>query len=64
MGAGSRSSLTEDDAYAIQREVTGVHAAAPALRGTGQVVAGLNNWSTVFYGITPAYFSAGVTWDF
>jgi putative ABC transport system permease protein len=58
MGAGSRSSLTEDDAYAIQREVTGVHAAAPALRGTGQVVAGINNWSTVFYGITPEYFEA------
>src|SRR5574341_833934 len=34
MGAGSRSTLTEDDAYAIQREVTGVQAAAPTLRGT------------------------------
>ena len=58
MGAGSRSTLTEDDAYAIQREVTGVQAAAPTLRGTGQVVAGNNNWSTVFYGVTPEYFEA------
>ena len=33
MGAGSRSSLTEDDASAIQREVIDVQAAAPALRG-------------------------------
>ncbi len=58
MGAGSRSSLTEDDAYAIQREVIDVQAAAPALRGTGQVVAGNNNWSTAFFGITPEYFEA------
>jgi putative ABC transport system permease protein len=56
MGAGSRSSLTEDDGYAIQREVASVQAAAPTLRGTGQVVAGNNNWSTVFYGVTPEYF--------
>jgi putative ABC transport system permease protein len=58
MGAGSRSSLTEDDAYAIQREIADVQAAAPALRGIGQVVTGNNNWSTVFFGITPEYFEA------
>jgi putative ABC transport system permease protein len=58
MGAGSRTTLTEDDAYAIQREVAGVQTAAPALRGTGQVVAGSANWSTVFYGVTPEYFEA------
>jgi len=58
MGAGSRSTLTEDDSYAIQREIRGVQAAAPTLRGTGQVVAGNNNWSTVFYGVTPEYFEA------
>jgi len=58
MGAGSRASLTEDDAFAIQREIVEVQAAAPALRGTGQVVAGNNNWSTVFYGVTLEYFEA------
>jgi putative ABC transport system permease protein len=58
MGAGSRASLTEDDAFAIQRELPDIQAAAPALRGTGQVVAGNNNWSTVFYGVTPEYFEA------
>ena len=58
MGAGSRSSLTEDDAYAIQREVSEVQVAAPALRGTGHVVYGGANWSTVFYGVTPEYFEA------
>jgi putative ABC transport system permease protein len=56
MGAGSRSSLTEDDAYAIQRELSDVEAAAPAVRGTGQVVYGGQNWSTVFFGVTPEYF--------
>ena len=58
MGAGSRASLTEDDGFALQREVSEVQAAAPTLRGTGQVVAGNNNWSTVFFGITPEYFEA------
>jgi putative ABC transport system permease protein len=56
MGAGSRNTLTEDDSYAIQREIEDVQAAAPQLRGTGHVVAGNNNWSTVFYGVTPEYF--------
>jgi putative ABC transport system permease protein len=56
MGAGARNTLTEDDSYAIQREVQEVQASAPQLRGTGQVIAGNNNWSTVFYGITPEYF--------
>ncbi len=56
MGAGSRSTLAEEDAYAIQREIAEVQAAAPQLRGAGQVVAASNNWSTVFYGVTPEYF--------
>jgi putative ABC transport system permease protein len=56
MGAGSRNTLTEDDSYAIQREIQEVQAAAPQLRGTGQVVAGNSNWSTVFYGVTPEHF--------
>jgi putative ABC transport system permease protein len=58
MGAGSRNTLTDDDAYAIQREIADVAVAAPQLRGTGQVVAGSNNWSTVFYGVSPGYFEA------
>ena len=58
MGAGSRSSLTEDDSYAIQRELPAVQASAPTLRGTGQVVAAGNNWSTVFFGVTPEYLEA------
>ena len=38
MGAGSRNTLTEEDGYAIQRDVPAVQASAPTLRGSGQVV--------------------------
>jgi putative ABC transport system permease protein len=58
MGAGSSISLTEDDAWAIQREVQGVVVAAPTMRGTGQLVWGNLNWSTVIVGVTPEYFDA------
>jgi putative ABC transport system permease protein len=58
MGAGSRNTLTEEDGYAIQRDIPGVQASAPTLRGTGQVVGGSGNWSTVFYGVTPEYLEA------
>ncbi|HET7159321.1 MAG TPA: ABC transporter permease, partial [Burkholderiales bacterium] len=46
----------DDDAYALQRELADVHAAAPALRGTGQVVFGGSNWSTTLHGVTPEHF--------
>ncbi|MBI3069432.1 MAG: ABC transporter permease [Betaproteobacteria bacterium] len=57
-GLGARSTLTEEDAYAIQRDIPEVQASGPALRGTGQVVAGNNNWSTAFFGVTPEYLEA------
>ncbi len=58
LGQGTQSTLTEDDARAIQREVPGVEVAAPSLRGTGQVVYGNVNWSTVVQGVTPEYLDA------
>ncbi len=58
-GAGTLQTISEDDAYAIARELPDeIQAAAPGLRGSGQVVAGNANWSTVFYGVTPEYFEA------
>ena len=58
-GAGTLQTISEDDAYAIARELPDeIQTAAPALRGTGQVVAGNSNWSTAFFGITPEYFEA------
>jgi putative ABC transport system permease protein len=58
LSTGSRNTLTENDASALMAEVPGVLAAAPALRGTGQVVNGNLNWSTVIYGVTPEYLTA------
>jgi putative ABC transport system permease protein len=58
MGSGSQLTITEEDAWAIQREVTGIHAAAPAMRGGGQVVWGNLNWSTIIQGATPEFFEA------
>jgi putative ABC transport system permease protein len=58
MGAGSQPTITEDDAYALQREIAAVEAAAPQLRGSGQVVFGNSNWNTSILGVTPEYFVA------
>jgi putative ABC transport system permease protein len=62
MGSGTQQTITEDDAYALARELPTVHAAAPSLRGSGQVVYGNNNWSTVIQGVTPNYLEAR-QWD-
>ena len=54
LGFGSASTLTEDDVAALNREIP-EGLAAPALRGTAQVVWGNTNWSTQIYGTTPEY---------
>jgi len=54
MGFGSGSTLTEDDVLAINREVPEA-LAAPALRGSAQVIYGNTNWSTQVFGVTPEY---------
>jgi putative ABC transport system permease protein len=58
LGAGAAQTLTEEDALAMALEVDGVLVAAPALRGTGQVVAGNANWATQFFGTTNDYLVA------
>src|SRR5689334_1571288 len=58
LGAGSRPSLTERDAYALKRELPDVRAAAPNLRGSGPMVYGASNWLTSFHGSTPDFFVA------
>jgi putative ABC transport system permease protein len=57
-GSGSQLTITEDDAYALQREVQGVQVAAPSLRGSGQVVFGNSNWATQIQGTTPEFLEA------
>jgi putative ABC transport system permease protein len=54
MGFGSSSSLSEDDVAAINREIPEA-LAAPALRGSAQIIWGNSNWSTQIYGVTPEY---------
>ncbi|MEY3263811.1 MAG: hypothetical protein RL717_1288 [Pseudomonadota bacterium] len=56
MATGTTTSLTEDDAAAIARDIPEVEAAAPSNRGGAQVVVGNVNWATQIYGITPDYF--------
>jgi putative ABC transport system permease protein len=58
MGAGSQPTISEDDAYALQREIASVESSAPQLRGSGQVVFGNSNWNSAVLGITPEYFIA------
>jgi putative ABC transport system permease protein len=62
MGFGSNLTISEDDAAAITRELPEA-LAAPALRGTAQLVWGNQNWSTVIFGVTPDYFEVR-QWSF
>ena len=55
LGSGTQLTITEDDATATAREIASVVAAAPSLRGAGQVVYGNQNWATSVQGVTPDY---------
>jgi len=56
-GSGGTPSLTYDDAKAIKAECPSVANVAPTVRGSGQVVYGNQNWSTVVMGATPEMLS-------
>ncbi|MBI4638275.1 MAG: ABC transporter permease [Candidatus Rokubacteria bacterium] len=58
LGLGTQLTISEDDAYAIQREVQAVQVAAPSMRGAAQVVYGNLNWSTIIQGVTTEYLEA------
>jgi putative ABC transport system permease protein len=55
-GAGSVSSLTDDDLVAIRNEVPGALYIAGQVRGGTQVVNADQNWSTQWVGVMPDYF--------
>ena len=61
-GAGSLPTLTEDDAWAIQNEISTVKLAAPYVRGSAQLISGNLNWSTTVQGVTNDFFGAR-EWD-
>jgi putative ABC transport system permease protein len=58
LGAGAASTLTDEDAAAVKRDIDGVTAAAPFVRGSAQAVAGGSNWGTTVYGVDNDYFAA------
>ena len=58
LGSDSQLTITEEDAWAVQREIPLIEAAAPSMRGGGQVVYGNLNWATTVQGVTPEYFTA------
>jgi putative ABC transport system permease protein len=57
-GTGSNTTLTEEDAQALQRDVPSVEVAAPSVQGRFQLVFGNTNWSTSIQGITEEYMIA------
>src|SRR3954453_8476707 len=58
MEAGTRHTLTEEDAIAIPRNTPTVLVAAPVLSRRTQVVAGNKNWATLVAGVNSDYFIA------
>ena len=62
LGSGAASTLTEDDAIAIGKEVAGVQAVAPYMRGTAQLIVSGQNWATSVFGVDNGFFEAR-EWD-
>jgi putative ABC transport system permease protein len=56
-GAGTATTLTEDDVEAIRKDVSSVRAVAPSLRTVAQVISANQNWSTAVTGSTPEFFT-------
>ncbi|MCX7340244.1 MAG: ABC transporter permease [Hyphomicrobiales bacterium] len=62
LGIGASSSLTDEDARAIKREIEGVEAAAPFIRGQAQAIYQGTNWSTAIQAVDNDFFVAR-EWD-
>ena len=59
LGAGQASTLTDEDAAAIMKEISSVQVTSPFIRGSNvQIVAGGANWGTTVYGIDLGWFEA------
>ena len=57
-GSGSRVSLTEADARAIEQEASSVLIAAPSVRASAQLIRGNSNWFATIYGAGDGYLKA------
>jgi putative ABC transport system permease protein len=59
LGAGAASTLTDEDATALMKEMPAVQVAAAFMRGNNiQVVAGGENWATLVYAVDLGWFEA------
>jgi len=56
--AGTRHTLTEEDALEIRRQIPAAQVAAAVVSHTAQVVAGNRNWATLVAGVNPDYLIA------
>ena len=55
MGMGSKPTLSQKDAEAIEKNTRGIEGVAPLMSSNKQVMYGNQNWSTSIYGITTPY---------
>ena len=58
LAAGTGSTLVEEDAVAIAKEIPAVQVTAPILNGSAQIVAGGTNWTTTITGADLGWFEA------
>jgi putative ABC transport system permease protein len=58
LGIGASSTLTDEDARAIKREIEGVEAAAPFIRSQAQAIHAGTNWSTGIQAVDLDFFVA------
>ena len=62
LGAGANNSLTDEDVFAMQREIPTIAAASPTVRASGQMVFGNQNWFVQIQG-TNEQFPQIRDWD-
>ena len=55
MGMGSKPTLSDKDALAIQKNARGIKGVAPIMNSSKQVMFGNQNWQTTVYGVTTHY---------
>lgn len=55
--AGSNITLTNQDAKAIAREISGIHSVAPTVSQQAQIIYGNQNWKTNVQGTTPEFLT-------
>ncbi len=58
LGSGSQLTISEDDAYALAREIPASRPRRRRCAAAAQVVFGNSNWATQIFGITPEYLEA------